>query len=215
MALAVGGDFEAIGLLERDLLIAHGLKSNSSVADIGCGSGRLALPLSDYLSGSYLGTDVVPELLDYARRLVKRPDWRFELVTGLSIPAADASLDFVCFFSVFTHLLHEESYRYLEEARRVARPAGTIIFSFLEFAVPSHWNVFESTLATLGSESHLNQFMSKDGVEAWAEHLGLELVGIWHGDEAHIPLAAPVVMDDGTRYEKLGTIGQSVAVLRR
>ncbi|MGH9199043.1 MAG: class I SAM-dependent methyltransferase [Acidimicrobiia bacterium] len=217
MELAVGGEFEAMGRLERDLLIAHGLRSDSSVADIGCGSGRLALPLSEYLSGAgaYLGTDVVPELLDYARRLVNRPDWRFELVTGLNIQAPDASFDFVCFFSVFTHLLHEESYRYLEEARRVVRPSGKIVFSFLEFAVPDHWQVFESNLAAIGSQHHLNQFMSWDGVRAWADHLRLELVGIWRGDEAHIPLTAPVVRESGTRYEKLGTIGQSVAVLRR
>ena len=146
MSLAVGGGFEALGLLERALLIQWGLGPNDYLIDVGCGSGRLAKPLSYYLSGQYLGIDVVPELLDYARTLVGRPDWRFEVAEGFRIPEQDCRADVVCFFSVFTHLLHEQSYLYLQEAKRVLKPNGMIVFSFFEFTIPVHWEVFQSAI---------------------------------------------------------------------
>src|SRR5262245_45023586 len=79
MKLAVGGEFDAIGAIESELLIQCGLKKDGYVIDVGCGSGRLAKPLSKYLEGSYLGIDIVPDLVDYARQLVQRPAWRFEV----------------------------------------------------------------------------------------------------------------------------------------
>jgi SAM-dependent methyltransferase len=213
MHQAIGGNFESIGLMERDFLIFQGLEPGGFVIDIGCGSGRLAAPLSQYLRGPYLGTDVVPELLEYARTTVDRPDWKFELADGLRIPATEGSADVVCFFSLFTHLLHEESYTYLLEARRVLKPTGRIIFSFLEFAIWSHWSVFESDLAAIGTDAPHNQFMSRDGIQAWATHLEMQVLDIFDGDTPHIPLSEPVTMENGTRYESLGALGQSIAVL--
>jgi SAM-dependent methyltransferase len=211
---AIGGEWEAIGSMERDLLVAQGLQPDGSVIDVGCGSGRLAVHLSDYLrTGSYLGTDVVPDLLDYARDLVVRPDWSFVLADGLVIPAPDSSADIVCFFSVFTHLRHEESYCYLREARRVLRPSGRIVFSFVEFKIGSHWAIFETNIADIGTDVHLNQFMSRDGIECWARHLELRILEMSDGDVPSIPLAHPVTMESGHRYENLGTLGQSIAVL--
>jgi len=63
MQLAVGGNFDATGALERDLLIHYGLKKTDYLIDIGCGSGRLAKPLSEYIAGRYLGIDVVADLV--------------------------------------------------------------------------------------------------------------------------------------------------------
>lgn len=91
MKVAVGGEFEAVGVLERELLIHLGLRSEDYLIDVGCGSGRLVKPLSPYLSGKYLGIDIVPELVQYASKLVHRPDWRFEVAEGLTIPEVERS----------------------------------------------------------------------------------------------------------------------------
>ncbi len=213
MAATIGGEFEAFGILEREVLIQAGLRPDGYVIDIGCGSGRLAKPLSDYLTGGYLGTDVVPDLVEYARNLVGRPAWRFAVVEGLTIPEADGQADIVCFFSVLTHLLHEESYVYLREAKRVLKPTGKIVFSFLEFAIPSHWAVFADNIETIADDHPLNVFISREAIAVWAAHLGLSIEAIYDGDKPHIPLPHPIVTDRGEVMRDKGALGQSVCVL--
>lgn len=216
MRLAVGGEFDAVGIIERETLIYHGLKKDDYLIDVGCGSGRLAKPLAEYLEGKYLGIDVVPDLIDYARRLVPRPEWRFELANGLTIPEQDCQADMVCFFSVLSHLLHEESFVYLREARRVLRPHGKIVLSFLDFRVPNHWSAFEFNLADIGIGSHpLNVFMNAQMLQAWAERLDLTIEFINDGDRAYVPLSHPITMSDGTIVKDLVTVGQSIGVLVR
>lgn len=214
MHKAIGGEFDAIGAIQCDLLIAQGLRPDGNVIDIGCGSGRLALPLSKYLTDEahYLGTDVVPDLLTYARALVQRPSWRFEPAKGFTIPAEDNTADIVCFFSVITHLRHEHSYLYLREAKRVLKPTGRIVVSFLEFAIPSHWAVFRHNFRHPHADKPLDQFVSRDALSAWAGHLGLDIIEILDGDKQNIPLRAPVTMEHGATYEDLGAMGQSVVV---
>jgi len=214
MSLAVGGRFEEAGLVEADLLLHYGLQSGHYVIDVGCGSGRLAWALSkrrrvDQLR--YLGTDVVPDLVDYAARLAGRSDWKFAVVNEINIPEGDAQADFVCFFSVFTHLLHEHSYLYLKEAQRVLKPRGKILFSFLEYAI--HWEIFQNSVADMTSTRPLNVFMSKEDIAEWTRHLGLEIVTITRGDELSIPLTEPVIFEHGIATRDKVAFGQSFCVL--
>lgn len=209
---AVGGDFIATGMVEEQLLRSLGLQDGQSVVDVGCGSGRLAYQLTKYPKLNYLGTDVVADLLRYAKTLCARAEWRFEAVEDMKIPAADRTADFVCFFSVFTHLLHEQTYRYLSEAARVIAPGGKIVFSFLEFRLPCHWTVFEESVCA--TDQHLNQFIDREGIMAWARHLGLVVDMMADGDRPHIPLETEVRWPDGRVMAGMGNLGQSVAVLR-
>ena len=214
---AIGGEFKAFGIVEREMLRFYGLRPDSKVIDVGCGSGRLTLALSEYLSaGEYIGTDVVPALIKQAKTYA-RPTWQFHLVTSLVIPAADGSTDFVCLFSVLTHLLHEQAYIYLRECRRVLRPGGRIVFSFLEFVEPSHWDVFELTVAdAINVGGHpLNVFIPREAITLWAQHLDFTVVEIRSGADAFVPLPHPVVLDDGRVFESMGNLGQSICVLER
>ena len=122
----------------------------------------------------------------------------------------------VCFFSVLTHLLHEESFVYLREAKRVLRTGGKIVLSFLDFRLPTHWSYFEFNLADIGIGSHpLNVFISPDMLRVWAAHLELEVETIIDGTEPYVPLPSPIKLEDGTILKDRGSVGQSICVLIR
>jgi ubiquinone/menaquinone biosynthesis C-methylase UbiE len=166
MALAVGGgNYEAIGTAEAELLIESGFGAGHSLIDIGCGSGRLSSHLSKRFGDAitYLGVDVVPELLEYARRR-SAPAYRFELTSGLSIPVPDGCADFVAAFSVFTHLRPAETASYLRDIHRTLRPGGLLVFSFLE--LPYHARIFVSTsMRKLIGKCHPeNHFLSRQTI---------------------------------------------------
>lgn len=216
VALAVGGDYERIGVLEHAVLRANGLRPDSGVVDAGCGSGRLATQLRRYPELRYVGTDVVQALLDYAGRRAARPDFRFERIDRVHLPVPDGEADFVVFFSVFTHLLHEESYVYLAEAHRALRPGGKAIFSFLEFAVPQAWPVFQGNIDWVRNQSiagHLNVFQHRDDLRLWAERLGFNVAAMHHGDDRFIPVDAAAATEAVPAGEY--ALGQSVCVLRK
>lgn len=218
MSIGVGGNFDTVGIIERELLIQNGLMPEDYVIDVGCGAGRLAMPLSQYLSGKYLGIDVVPDFIKHASNITNRPNWRFEVTSGTTIPEKKNQADMICFFSVFTHLLHEQSYQYLAEAKRVLKPNGKIIFSFIEFKIAEHWVHFPSTHDKAYKSNPLLMFISRDAIEAWAYHLKLEVISIIDGNIPHISISHPIEFEDGSVVQnkaKLGPIGQSVCVLAR
>lgn len=203
MARAVGGSFEHIGAVEYGLLRHAGLSDGMALIDFGCGSGRLARILGQQpIRLDYLGIDVEERLLNYAKTK-SPPHFRFTLNLALYIPAPDASADMVCAFSVFTHLQHTETYLYLRDMHRVLRPGGRLAFSFLEFAQPLHWKVFEDSAAAQrrGALSHLNQFIERNTIDLWCEKLGYEREAFISADVA--PWGEP------------GPLGQSAVILRR
>ena len=212
---AVGGEFVAMGRLEYYLLRSRGLRDEHLVVDVGCGSGRLACQLAPFPNLRYIGSDVVPRLLTYATDLCRRPDWKFVHTDGTKIPCADGMADFVCFFSVFTHLPQEDIYRYFREAHRILKPGGLLVMSFLEFRVPLHWNTFIASVDGTREEGHLNQFIERDALHAWALHAGFEIRGIHGGDTAYIPVPEEIRLEDGSRMVDAGSLGQSVAVLQK
>ncbi len=185
MELAVGGSWDVIGPIEVAVLRHAGLRDGMRLVDLGCGSGRLAQALSRAMEVEYLGLDVVPALLDYARSICPG-HYRFELNRSLTFPGPDASTDMVGAFSVFTHLLPEETYLYLEDARRVLRPGGKVVLSFLEFANPEHWGAFEGVVNAQRTSSRppLNTFLERQAIEAFARRLGFEAPVFIGGDEA-------------------------------
>jgi SAM-dependent methyltransferase len=216
MEWIVGGQYAQIGLLESSALLTLGLKREHVLVDIGTGSGRLPFTLKDYLGEkNFVGTDILSEALAYAHEKCGRPEWRFIPHYESSIPVADGMADFVTFFSVFTHLLDEDIFRFLADAKRVAKPGAKIVFSFLDFECESHWPVFEATLADRNPNRILNKFISKGAIRRWCRALGLQEEAMFEGYSPWITLTEPFTYIDGRRAEGVVEFGQSVAVFRK
>jgi ubiquinone/menaquinone biosynthesis C-methylase UbiE len=144
------GDFKKSGERFVQLLVdLGGLKPGDRVLDVGCGIGRMAVPLTKYLDakGSYEGIDIVPEGIEWCKKEIapKFSNFRFTLAdvynkqyhpAGKSkaseyvFPYEDNSFDFTFLASVFTHMLPEEVDNYLSEIARVLRDGGRSMITF-------------------------------------------------------------------------------------
>jgi SAM-dependent methyltransferase len=150
----------------------------STIVDIGCGCGRFAHHVRDYLyadtrfTGKYIGVDIDPEMLEWCRNHF---DARFEFLqsthasksynqTGSSnsaqnyrIPVEDQTVEFVFSRSLFTHLLEPELRNYLEESLRIMKPGAQMVMSFfcLDYPPPTYGgrHTFSHTIGNAAVES--------------------------------------------------------------
>ena len=133
------GDFELVGRAELDMLLNSGLRPGDTLVDFGCGTGRLAVHVIPWLAddGRYVGIDISKTMLAHARVIVgekvtsHRCSVEFLHQTTPNFPMPDKSVDMVCAFSVFTHMEHEDSYRYFRGARRIIKEGGKFFYSCL------------------------------------------------------------------------------------
>lgn len=138
------GDFRAIGAEFLGHLVRIGeLRPLDRVLDIGCGIGRLAAPLTQYLApqATYLGLDPAREGIAWCRNAITSiyPNFRFRhidvahslynpdgLLRGASLvlPVGDRSVDLAAMISVVTHLPPDEVTNYCRELARVLALGG-------------------------------------------------------------------------------------------
>lgn len=194
-AQAIGADsvamFEQQGDGHVAVLRHNGLRDGMAVFDLGCGSGRTAQALvRSGWTGSYTGADVIPRFVAYMQE--KCPGYQGIVHDNSSIPMADASLDMLFHWSVFTHVTPEECYLYLKDIFRALKPGGTLVFSFLELTEPAHRRVFFNRVGWLAEGRRLpllDTFLHRDWIVWWAEDLGFAPPTFTDGsdDAAHLP----------------------------
>lgn len=144
------GNFRELGEKLRANFIEFGaLKPSDRVLDVGCGIGRIAIPLTQYLNrqGAYEGFDIVEDGIKWCSKKItpKFPNFHFRhialkndlynLQTSQSasefiFPYPDKSFDFVILTSVFTHMQIEEVKHYLHEISRTMDHGATCFATF-------------------------------------------------------------------------------------
>ena len=118
---------------------------NSAILDLGCGCGRLALPICSYLgkTGSYIGVDVWNDGIEWCQKNISNQSNRFKFFTvksnnnyyfndatsteenDYSLPfISDGTIDVAFAISLFTHLRRNDAVAYLKEISRTLKPKG-------------------------------------------------------------------------------------------
>ncbi|MGD0854888.1 MAG: class I SAM-dependent methyltransferase [Dehalococcoidia bacterium] len=145
-----GGDFIAVGnALQAQLTKLCGLRPDEAVLDVGCGIGRVAVPLTQYLDnkGSYEGFDIVRHGIEWCMANIssKYPNFNFKWAgiynraynpegkikaREFKFPYRDETFDLVFLTSVFTHMMPEDMEYYLSEISRVLKKRGRCMITF-------------------------------------------------------------------------------------
>ena len=154
--------FDAINRFDinfaRTMWVYDNVRRGSSVLDLGCGEGMLALlKRKDVFLA---GVDFSPELVGLARRN------GYDVATVAEVnrlPFATASFDYVVSLDVLGHIPFDEKDALLAEVRRVLKPGGVTMHG-----VESLNRELHGDYASM-SEDRLAHFIGIDG------HIGLEV----------------------------------------
>jgi SAM-dependent methyltransferase len=140
------GDFKKAGARFLDAALGAGLEPQDRVLDLGCGVGRFAVALSQYLDdrGRYVGLDTDRKAITLCNEWIasKLPQFKFVWADVFNtsynrsaearaaqyrFPFDDDAFDFVFSNSLFTHLVPDDARNYFHEIGRVLKPGGRTV----------------------------------------------------------------------------------------
>lgn len=144
------GDAEKIGnAFLKYFIELGGLKNTDDVLDVGSGFGRMAVPLTRFLSSSshYEGMEIIDGGVEWCTRKItpRFKNFHFTKIdvknnrynpegtvkaSDLKFPFNDESFDFIILTSVFTHMLPSDVDNYLSEISRVLKKDGRSFITY-------------------------------------------------------------------------------------
>lgn len=153
-------EFKKVGDEFTDHFIKLGkLKPSDTVLDIGCGIGRIAIPLTKYLTnGELYGFDIDKRGIQWCQKNISKKfeNFHFQYVDIFNkfynkkgkikaeefiFPYENNKFDFVFATSVFTHMLPEQITQYLAEINRVLKPGGKCFLTWFSIDEEAQKNI--------------------------------------------------------------------------
>jgi SAM-dependent methyltransferase len=130
-------DFERVGRLGFQVLLAEGLRPSSRVLDVGCGALRLGYWLMRFLDpGCYFGIEPQREMLDVGLRqlvepeVVARAHARFAFNDDFDLSVFGERFDFVIARSIWTHASKTQIAKMLSSFAATSQPLGVFLASY-------------------------------------------------------------------------------------
>ncbi len=181
-----------------------------SIVDLGCGCGRIATYLAQWLSDArFLGLDIWRIGVDWATQHITSAygTYRFHCPTEkkkgyesgeqYAVPVRDGDVDLVLSHSLFTHLAVGACDSYLRETGRLLKPGGLAFLTFFlrdDASVPTMEAmakraklpmVKEAGAWFFGKDGYVDIFHDRERIVSVAKSAKLEPVlhrrGAWHG----------------------------------
>jgi SAM-dependent methyltransferase len=196
-------DFVLVGESTVRWLISQGLQPSHRVLEVGCGIGRMAIPLTRYLlpGASYDGIDITAAKIDYCRSSVGRVAKNFRFVhadvyskyynprgkmaaAAYTFPYGDGTIDFAFLTSVFTHMLPDDVAHYLSEISRVLVPGGRCISSFWITDKPKNHRFSDVCYIYNLAEPEWGVYYLEEFVRSSYDRNGFAIERIWYGSES-------------------------------
>jgi SAM-dependent methyltransferase len=126
-----------------------GLRTDERMLDIGCGTGRKTLPLTQYFDerAVYEGVDITKQGIDWCREKItpQFQNFHFQQIdvynklynsqgtytaADYKFPFPDGAFGFIVLGSVFTHMLPDDLKNYLREISRLLEHGGRCLISY-------------------------------------------------------------------------------------
>ncbi|HEV2109825.1 MAG TPA: methyltransferase domain-containing protein [Gammaproteobacteria bacterium] len=157
--------------LREAMLDLLNLRPGSSVLDVGCGTGSLAIAAKRDVgpAGAVFGIDASPEMLARARRKARKAglEVTFQNAPAQALPFPDTRFDAVLSTIMLHHLPRPSRRQCVHEMKRVLKPGGQVLV--VEFA------------ASTGKKSHRSHFhrhghMDMKDILTLFKDAGLEVV---------------------------------------
>lgn len=187
----VGGNWDLLGRLQFDFMVARGLEPHHVLLDVGCGSFRGGRHFIPYLEpGHYMGVEKQRVLVERGRAEEVPPDvWEAKrpevvITETFDFSALSRRPDFALAQSVFTHLTRRDIRACLRALRAVAGPETVLFASFAEGTAP--------TFHTLPSHSSRSFYYTRDELAAMGRREGwtMRYVGMWDHPHPNMRMAA-------------------------
>jgi SAM-dependent methyltransferase len=138
--------FEKQGIEWVGLFKKYGLTNTANFLDIGCGIGRIAIPLSFDFQGNYFGFDAVKRGVDWCKKNISSNNKNFHFLyvdlfndlyktsgsnaANYQFEYENDFFDFACAISVYTHMIPIELVNYLKNSASVIKSNGIKVATF-------------------------------------------------------------------------------------
>lgn len=187
-----GSSTEAVALATgaysaRQVATALDLKGHERILEIGCGVGRIGLPLLDKVA-HWHGVDIADNMIKQAgERLSGRSNVSLTALDRAELSGvADASLDAAYCVAVFIHMDKEDFFLYLRELKRCVKPGGLIYFDHWNLAHPLGFKRFDYEVGnwqrseqTQRKDVARNQFCTPQEIQLYLDHAGFGTLALF------------------------------------